>query len=447
LKHILIISFLFLATFSAHGQSAPVVEQSESDHRFLEDSLKDISRAIHEEVIDTVESHVDLQKIDSVLLKNTSDKAKGIIKDSINNISPALGSQVFQEIKEGVKQYPPDSSWAKKAQSTVTQAAEDSLNNYVDLPEITLDSTTSEQIKSRAKLKAKAAIEQETKTEIPKIQVDSITTQSVKQEALKHTENALKDTDEFNALESMKENKALAEVEQHIAKLTKTQEEINQAAAQKQIKQKMTAKAKDYITANASKITQAQSEMSSLKKKYSSMPNSNDLSSATKRTSLEGESLWKRLVIGGNFNISKTNPLSVDLSPVLGYKVNKLFEIGITGAYRAHIAVDKSLQIESPNVYGYSVFGNHMLYRGFFGYLEGERLRTAEFTMDLGTNLETDEPSVRWKQTLLVGVGRRFNVSKWLEMQALMLVNVIHDNEDGLYGSPVVFKTGVRLRK
>lgn len=442
MKHILIISLLFLTAFSVQGQSAHVFKKLDS--LFELDSLENESQNLKKGVFDTVKSFVEIQKIDSTLLKNTSDKAETIAKDSLKK---KISSPLKTEVKKSISLYPTDSLLVKRAKTTLTQAARDSLDSYVDLPEITFDSTTSEQIKSEAKIKAKAAIEKVAKTEIPEVQVDSITTQSLKKEVVKHSEDALKDTDEFNALESMEENKALAEMEQHKTKLVKTQDEINQAGAQKQLKQKMTAKAKEYIAANASQITQAQIQMSSLKKKYSSMPNSNDLSSATKRTSLKGESLWKRLVIGGNFNISKANPLSIDLSPVLGYKINKLSEIGATGAYRAQLEVDKSLQASNPNVYGYSIFANHMLYKGFFGYLEGERLRTTEFTMDPQGNLETDMPSMKWKQTLLVGIGRSFNISRWLEVQTLMLVNVLHDNKDGLYGSPVIFKTGLRLRK
>jgi len=52
-----------------------------------------------------------------------------------------------------------------------------------------------------------------------------------------------------------------------------------------------------------------------------------------------------------------------------------------------------------------------------------------------------------WKESLLVGVGRKFKVAKWMEMQALILFNLLYDNQDELYSSPVVFKTGFRIIK
>jgi hypothetical protein len=84
-----------------------------------------------------------------------------------------------------------------------------------------------------------------------------------------------------------------------------------------------------------------------------------------------------------------------------------------------------------------TVFANHMVFRNFFGYLEGENMYAGSH------NIEVD--GQWWIQTLLVGVGRKFNVAKWLEMQALVLFNVLHDNNDVLYNSPVVFKTAVKL--
>ena len=115
--------------------------------------------------------------------------------------------------------------------------------------------------------------------------------------------------------------------------------------------------------------------MAALKQKHSNMPNSNDLSSAVKRTSLKAEPIWKRLVIGGNFNIGRTNPLLLDLSPVLGYKVNKLFDIGITGTFRKKIKSSNAVNVKDNEAFGFGVFANHAIYRNFFGYIEGERMR------------------------------------------------------------------------
>ncbi|WP_157494035.1 hypothetical protein [Fulvivirga imtechensis] len=402
------------------------------------------------------------EESDSLKTETKTDTLKSQAKEVVLD---SLGSRAGTVV---------DSTIVDEAKAIVNQAAKDSLNNYVDipdvaldstlddraksaaktrvrseienevgvkLPDVALDSTASDQLKSEAKSRTRAMAEEKLGTDIPDVTIDSTTTRQVKDEAVKRGEEMLKDTEEFKAINDLPKDSELGQLDDYKNKLEQTQEELRQAAAKQELKKKMASHAREYISQNADKIQQVQSQMGELKKKYSYMPNSNDLSSAVKRTSLKGESFWKRLVLGGNFNISKTNPLSIDLSPVVGYKVNKLFEVGITGAYRTKFRADKygvNQQI-NDEVYGYSAFANHMAFKNFFGYLEGERMRTS--------NLNSELPERTWKQTLLIGVGRKFNVAKWLEMQAMVLFNVLHDNQDGLYNSPVVFKTGVRLRK
>ncbi len=163
------------------------------------------------------------------------------------------------------------------------------------------------------------------------------------------------------------------------------------------------------------------------------------MASAVKRTSLEGENFWKRLVAGGNFNITRTNPLNIDLSPVLGYRFNKLFEAGITAAYRTEFKANRTNISQSrEEVFGYSIFASHMVFKSFFGYLEAENLRKE------GTFMEMS--NMKWHQTFLVGLGKRFHITSWLDMQSMIVFNVLHDNKDGLYNSPVIFKTGFRKR-
>lgn len=204
------------------------------------------------------------------------------------------------------------------------------------------------------------------------------------------------------------------------------------------LKQKLTSSAQNFISANNDKIQQFQSDVAALKKKYSEVPNSNDLSTARKRTSLKGDPLWQRLVIGGDFNVVKTNPLSLDLSPVLGYKINKIFEAGVSGSYRTLLEVNKAgISDTSNNPYGFGLFANHMVYKNFFGQLEGNRTKT--------TNGTIERPQRVWQSSLLIGVGRELKITNWLKMRAVVMFNLFHDNLKSPYGSPVIFKTGIRI--
>jgi len=87
--------------------------------------------------------------------------------------------------------------------------------------------------------------------------------------------------------------------------------------------------AADYFAKHADKLQGAQQKVSKLLSKYREFSNSNDLSTAVKRTSMEGKTFWEHLLIGGNFNVVSTRPFSLDLSPQLGYRIRTNLAIGV----------------------------------------------------------------------------------------------------------------------
>jgi len=50
-----------------------------------------------------------------------------------------------------------------------------------------------------------------------------------------------------------------------------------------------------------------------------------------------------------------------------------------------------------------------------------------------------------FKKDSLKQVKTQLKVAKWMEMQALVLFNLLYDNQDELYAAPVVFRTGFRI--
>ena len=56
---------------------------------------------------------------------------------------------------------------------------------------------------------------------------------------------------------------------------------------------------------------------------------------------MKDKSFKERLIVGGNFQVHKGDPLGVDLSPSLGYHFNKRFSSGVGGTYRTTIDEDE----------------------------------------------------------------------------------------------------------
>ncbi len=391
------------------------------------------TQELRDKSLDTVEGslrpHTDLPGV--ALDSTLADQAKEELGKSAKN-------KLEEEMEAEIPAVRLDSTLTQQAVDHVQGVSRDRLGDELgmEVPEVQLDSTLTSQLRGHAKNKAGAALKEELGADVTGVKLDSAGRANISAQVEQRAEEMLKNAEGF---ENLGDQGELGKLEEYKGQLEKTQQELQQAMAKQQLKEKMASQAREYITQHADKIQQVQSQMGELKKKYSYVPNSNDLSTAKKRSSLEDEPLGKRLVFGGNFNVTQTNPVNIDLAPLVGYRINKLFEVGITGIYRAQFEEsNRQISAYGDDTYGYGVFANHMVFKNFFGHLEGENISRNKQEMDQTRRV--------WDQTLLVGIGRRFNITKWLEMQAVISYNFLHDNQDGVYNNPVVFKTGVRIR-
>ncbi len=399
-------------------------------------------------------------KIDTTIVDKASDKATQVLNDSLRRYDVELPDvtmdstqmdkvrqkgeavarqEVSEHLGEELGAITLDSTSLGQVRSKGENMARQQIGEEIgeEFSNVKLDSTLTDQVKSGAKDRVMGMAEEELGEPIPEVRLDSAGRAELAQKMESRAEKELQNIEGFDRFGDEGE---LGKLDDYKSQLEQTREQLQQDLAKQELKEKMAAQAKEYISQNADKLQQVQSKMGELKKKYSYVPNSNDLSTARKRSSLEGEPLGKRLTYGGNFNVSETNPVSIDLSPVVGYRINKLFEVGVTGMYRAQFEGDKNgVNARGENVYGYSVFANHLVFRNFFGYIEGENISRVK--------VEQDQERRERDQTLLLGIGRKFNISKWLEMQAIISYNFLHNNQDNVYDGPIVFKTGVRIKK
>lgn len=198
--------------------------------------------------------------------------------------------------------------------------------------------------------------------------------------------------------------------------------------------------ATDMLENNAQGLKTIQEKMSILKKKYGSVLNSNDLTTAVKARSLEGTPLGRRWIVGGNFSVPSTSPFMLDVSPQFGYRIDKIIQVGVSGIYRATFTDSiKALNAPPGAVFGYSLWAQHRLVYNFFGYAEWERA-SREFK-----SLTSDHVHRAWIDNLLVGIGRKFTVHRKVNGSVLFLYNPLHENGKSTYPSAFVIKTGFQL--
>ncbi len=207
---------------------------------------------------------------------------------------------------------------------------------------------------------------------------------------------------------------------------------------------KAAQEAQMMLAKNTPALTKAQTDLAKLKKKYSSVPSSDDLSTATKRSSLKGQPFKSRLVIGGNFQVVTTNPVTIDISPILGYRFNKDFYIAVGGTYRARFSSADSTFIRTNYgrdelTYGYRVFTNYRFWKAFYAHAEYERI-SKEFAVT-----GTDRFERIWKPGILAGIGSSYTIKGTLKGNVSLLYNFLHDDKQRVYQSPWVFRFGFDL--
>lgn len=365
---------------------------------------------------------------DSTSLGDTPSNAfKNLLRDSLPQIFDS--TYIQSRGRERIERV------SESAQERFEMELEAELPTKSILP----DSSALEPLRNKAIVPVTHTIEDKVGLELPNdVAFDSTTVSHLRNEVTSMVESTLQDQlktvdigegTELNKLAGFKDQ------------LEKTSQQMQQEVALQKIREKMSGSARAYIGQHAEKIQQAQNKMNTLKRKYEYVPNSNDLSTAVKKTSLAGEPIWRRMVIGGNFNLTQTDPLLIDLSPVLGYKFNKLFEAGLTSTYRTQFVANRNgVAAAGTAEYGFGTFANYLIYRNYFGYLEGETRRIVR-------SKYVESNSQSWEQALLIGLGRQFLIAGWLKMQTMVLYNVVHDNKQHTYRSPVLFKTGFRVER
>jgi hypothetical protein len=184
-----------------------------------------------------------------------------------------------------------------------------------------------------------------------------------------------------------------------------------------------------------------QKKMSLMKNKYSTLLNSNDLSTGIKEKSLKGRPLRERWVIGGNFNVVNITPLMIDLAPQFGYRIDKRFQVGVSGVYRIKFVDSVRVSNAVPsNVYGYSVFATYSVILNFFAYAEFERTTSAA-----KSRVNDAKGESIWINSALVGIGRQFKIHKKVNGSILLLWNPLHVNGKSPYHEAFVIKTGFQL--
>jgi hypothetical protein len=164
------------------------------------------------------------------------------------------------------------------------------------------------------------------------------------------------------------------------------------------------------------RITSAQQVISKYKSSYESISSIKDLPKL-KINSLKGHPLKERLLPSLFMQIVRQRQLSLDLSPYLGYALNKQMLIGAGAMYRISFQPASKKVYMNAFAYGPKLFWAYKPYKEFWLRLEGEWLQV-NTTHEL---YKAQHVPVAIKPQMLLGLGKAFQVHKKLkgELQCL----------------------------
>lgn len=148
-------------------------------------------------------------------------------------------------------------------------------------------------------------------------------------------------------------------------------------------------------------------------------------------------SFGDRLFLGGNFGLAFGNTTLIDISPLLGYRVNDKFAVGAGVVYN-YYRFNAFGFTYSTHIVGPQAFARHMIFDQAFLQTEYQYLRT-----DVIDPL-TFEPSRGWVPVWYVGGGYRQQLGGNSFLIASLLYDVI-DDPNSPYASRFMPRFGVVL--
>ncbi len=175
--------------------------------------------------------------------------------------------------------------------------------------------------------------------------------------------------------------------------------------------------ATDSFAGSLAKVQAAHGKISNLLNKYREFTDANKPSSGIKKNSMQGKTFFEHIVFGGNFNVVSTDPISLDLSPSLGYRLRGNFFVGLGMNYRQTFGDSiKSNWYVSPRNTALKTFASYDVIKGFYAYAEWQRTGMLSKANDHSTN--------KWQNNYFVGVGKKVLIHPKVYLTTTVLYNL-----------------------
>jgi len=151
---------------------------------------------------------------------------------------------------------------------------------------------------------------------------------------------------------------------------------------------------------------------------------------------IEGSDWKDRIYFGGNLGLQFGTITNVEVSPLVGYRINERLSAGLGISYIYYkIDFDSGPDFET-NIYGGRIFGRYNITEQFFAQAEFESLNLEYVDRD------TDRIIRDWVPGAFIGGGFFQPIGRNAGFSAMALYNLIYDDEKSPYNDPLVLRIG-----
>ena len=198
----------------------------------------------------------------------------------------------------------------------------------------------------------------------------------------------------------------------------------------------------DHFEGKEEKLEAAKTELSKIKKKYGSVESIKDL--PVIRPNVMKQRPFKDRIAAGLFTQIHQSPTKAfDISPCIGYKISGIFTSGLGYTYRVDLG-ERGNNINADNpIYGYRIYTEAKIYKGFFAHAEVEQLRTP-YKVD-STMAEFNKRL--WATSVFIGGGASYKIKGIINGYSIIEYNLNYDRFKSPYNNRLVLRVGVMLQK
>lgn len=211
---------------------------------------------------------------------------------------------------------------------------------------------------------------------------------------------------------------------------------------EEQAKDKVYEAAVDHFAGNTEALKEAQGQMAKYKVRYEEVQSVKEMPKGIFKPNPLRDKPWQeRLVIGSLWQFGKQERLVVDLGPTLAWRFNDKISAGGGYQYRLSIHSKKKPWVSSADkVYGYHLFADYGIKKGFFGRLIYENLNAV--VPRPNSKPLAEQTHQQWIKGVSLGLGKSYTFYKSVQGYALVQYNLLHRSRKTPYTRALQAKIG-----